>query len=48
MFTLDLSGLTTEAASLFNSLAPIAVIIGGLVVGIGLFDFILRTLKTLF
>jgi hypothetical protein len=45
MFSFDLSQLITIAANLFNSLVPIAAIVGGLALGIGLLHFVLREVR---
>jgi hypothetical protein len=40
-FSIDLSGLTDVASSLFNSLQGIVVLIGGIILGFGLIGWVL-------
>lgn len=40
-FSLDLSGMVAFAEEIFNALAPIVVIVGGIVLGLGLVGLIL-------
>ncbi len=46
-FSLDLSGLIGYAASFFNSLSPIIVIIGGLGLGMTLIVGVLKLVQSL-
>jgi hypothetical protein len=47
MFSFDLSSLLTIASNLFNSLVPIVGIAGGLALGIGLVQFVLREVRNI-
>lgn len=40
-FSLDLTGLMDYASTIFNSLSPIVVIIGGIILGLGLLGMVL-------
>jgi hypothetical protein len=40
-FSLDLTGMVDFAETIFNSLAPIVVIVGGIVLGIGLVGLVI-------
>ena len=44
-FQLDLTGLMEYAAGMFNALAPIVVIIGGISLGIGLVYLVMAALR---
>jgi hypothetical protein len=47
VFSFDISGLMTTASSIFSGLAPIAALVGGLLLGIGFFRFLLKELRNL-
>jgi hypothetical protein len=40
-FSLDMSGLVDFASLIFNSLSPIIIVIGGIVLGLGLVGLVL-------
>jgi hypothetical protein len=46
-FSLDLSGMIDYAASFFNSLTPIIVIVGGLALGMTLIVGVLKLVQSL-
>ena len=43
-FSLDVSAMMSYAAQMFNSLGPIAGLVGGLALGLGLVSFIIAKL----
>jgi hypothetical protein len=47
VFSFDVSGLMTAASTIFSGLAPIAALVGGLLLGIGFFRFLLKELRNI-
>jgi hypothetical protein len=45
VFSFDISQLLVIASDLFSSLIPIAAIVGGLALGIGLVSFVLKEVR---